>query len=91
MRGSLLFLLLAGSTTCLAAPTVDNHNYVVHEKRHTSPHHWTRRSRAHVDEILPVRIGLTQRNLHRAEEFMLDISDPSSPNFGMPEAVRGEH
>jgi tripeptidyl-peptidase I len=31
---------------------------------------------------LPVRIGLTQSNLHRAEEYLLDISHPKSPNYG---------
>lgn len=31
---------------------------------------------------LPVRIGLTQQNLHRAEEFVYDVSHPESPNYG---------
>jgi tripeptidyl-peptidase-1 len=29
-----------------------------------------------------VRIGLTQSNLHRAEEYLLDVSHPRSPNYG---------
>ena len=32
--------------------------------------------------VLPVRIGLTQSNLHRAEEFLMDVSHPDSPNYG---------
>ncbi|KAK7728146.1 hypothetical protein SLS57_002616 [Botryosphaeria dothidea] len=40
------------------------------------------RDRAHADQILPIRIGLQQRNLHLADEYLSDISDPRSPNFG---------
>lgn len=78
MRFSIL-ALAASLAVCLAIPT---DRYVLHEKRDGPPHQWTKRSRAHADEVLPVRIGLAQRNLHRAEEFMLDVSDPRSPNFG---------
>ena len=67
-------------TACLAAPVA--HDYVLHEKRNAAPHQWTKRSRAHADEILPVRIGLTQSNLHRAEEFIMDVSSPHSANYG---------
>ncbi|KAH6662834.1 peptidase S8/S53 domain-containing protein [Halenospora varia] len=67
---------------CFAAPATNNHNFVLHEKRDGPAHQWTKRARAHPDEILPVRIGLIQSNLHQAEEYILDVSDPSSPNFG---------
>lgn len=43
---------------------------------------WTRSSRAPRDAILPVRIGLAQRNLEHSDRFLEDISDPDSPNFG---------
>lgn len=80
MRLSLALSLLAGAT-CLAAPA-SRHSYVVHEKRGAEPYEWSKRSRAHPAEVLPVKIGLQQRNLHRAEEFILDVSDPRSPNYG---------
>lgn len=32
--------------------------------------------------MLPLRIGLTQRNLDRAEEFLVAVSDPGSPSYG---------
>ena len=80
MRISIVLSLLAASTACSAAPT--NKRYVLHEKRHAEPHMWTKRSKAPSDQVLPVRIGLTQNNLHRAEEFILDVADPRSPNFG---------
>jgi tripeptidyl-peptidase-1 len=83
MRSSNLVAAVAYFAVCFAAPTADNQNFVLHEKRDGAPHQWTKRSRADADEILPVRIGLTQSNLHKAEEYILDVSDPSSPNFGM--------
>lgn len=29
-----------------------------------------------------MRIALTQKNLHKADEFLMDVSHPESPNFG---------
>jgi len=57
--------------------------HVVHEKRDALPIAWTKRSRAPRDAVLPVRIGLKQRNLEHGDRFLYDISDPDSPNFGM--------
>lgn len=82
MRSSIFVAAVACFTACLSAPTADNGRYVLHEKRDGAPHQWSKRSRAHPDEVLPIRIGLVQSNLHKAEEYMLDVSDPSSPNFG---------
>ncbi|KAF8309184.1 subtilisin-like protein [Clavulina sp. PMI_390] len=31
---------------------------------------------------VPVRIHLAQRNLHRAEDLLMDVADPASPNYG---------
>lgn len=33
-------------------------------------------------EVLPVKIGLTQSNLHMLDEWLNDVSHPSSPNYG---------
>jgi tripeptidyl-peptidase I len=82
MRSSIFVTAVAYFAVCSAVPTIDNHHLVLHEKRDGSPHQWTKISRAHAAEILPVRIGLVQSNLHNAEEYILDVSDPSSPNFG---------
>lgn len=87
MRSSIVFVAVAACfvAPCFAAPSsrAENARFVLHEKRDGAPHQWTKRSRANADEILPVRIGLVQSNLHNAEEYILDVSDPSSPNFGM--------
>jgi tripeptidyl-peptidase-1 len=66
--------------SCSAAPASSKH--VVHEKRNGKPHQWEKRDRAVAGHLLPIKIGLRQRNLENAEQFMYDVSDPSSPNFG---------
>ena len=38
--------------------------------------------KAQPEEVLPVRIGLKQQNLHNAEQYLMDVSDPRSPNYG---------
>lgn len=43
---------------------------------------WAKGNRVPGSRRLPVRIGLTQNNLHRAEEFLLDVSHPKSHNYG---------
>lgn len=58
-------------------------SHVLHEKRDAAPVAWTKHSRAPKDTVLPVRIGLKQRNLEHSDRFLDDISDPDSPNFGM--------
>jgi hypothetical protein len=73
-------LLLLGLSSLAAGSPLGSH--VVHEKRNALPVAWTKHSRAPKDTILPVRIGLTQRNLEHSDRFLDDISDPESPNFG---------
>ncbi|KAH6642332.1 peptidase S8/S53 domain-containing protein [Boeremia exigua] len=74
---SLLFLSLNG--LAVGSP-LDSH--VIHEKRDALPVAWIKQSRAPKDTVLPVRIGLTQRNLEHSDRYLDDISDPDSPNFG---------
>jgi tripeptidyl-peptidase-1 len=64
-----------------SSPTSTTH-HVVHERRSRSPQHWTRHSRLHPEAVLPIRIGLTQQNLHRAEEFINQVSHPDSELYG---------
>jgi tripeptidyl-peptidase-1 len=52
------------------------------EKRDFAPHAWIKRSKLDGDMVLPVRIALAQNNLHRAEEFILQVAGPSSPKYG---------
>ena len=34
------------------------------------------------DEVLPMRIALAQSNMHKADDFLMDVSHPDSPSFG---------
>ncbi|KAL8902038.1 MAG: hypothetical protein Q9207_004903 [Kuettlingeria erythrocarpa] len=78
MRFSLLAVsaLAAGS---FALPSVD---HVEHEKRDRLPPGWQYHEKLQSSEVLPMRIALTQSNLDQAEEFLMDVSHPESPNFG---------
>lgn len=63
---------------------------LTHEKRDTAHGQWTKVGRAAADTPLTLRIGLKQRNLERAEEFMHAISNPLSETYGQhwsPEQV----
>ncbi|KAI0134345.1 putative protease S8 tripeptidyl peptidase I [Xylariales sp. AK1849] len=57
-------------------------HHSVHEERQTLSSRWVKRDRVPANKYLPVRIGLTQSHLHRAEEYLLDVSHPRSPNYG---------
>ncbi|KAI3334490.1 peptidase S8/S53 domain-containing protein [Ustulina deusta] len=81
MRFSTLVVAFASSAiTSLAAPSSSKH--VLHEKRDGKPHLWEKRDRATRSQVLPIRIGLRQRNLENAERYIYEVSDPNSPNFG---------
>jgi tripeptidyl-peptidase-1 len=54
---------------------------VLHERRSSIPSGWTKRSRHALDAVLPLRFGLTQSNIDQLENFILDVSDPESPNY----------
>ncbi|KAH8886793.1 Pro-kumamolisin [Thozetella sp. PMI_491] len=74
-----------------AKPLRRSTRHIVHEESPVGRRHWSRSSRLHHEAILPVQIGLTQSNLHRAEEFIMDVSHPSSPNYGKhwtPDQIR---
>lgn len=64
---STLALLLA---TVAAAPTPATH--VLHERRSESAA-WVKLNRVHEDVKLPMRIGLTQSNLHNADEYLMKV------------------
>lgn len=71
---------LALSTTASAIPTLSSH--VVHEKRSETPERWLKRDRVPPWAKLPVRIGLAQQNMAIGHEYLMDVSHPSSPNYG---------
>ncbi|KAL9119180.1 MAG: hypothetical protein Q9187_004267 [Circinaria calcarea] len=81
MRFSFVTVVGALAVCTLALPASVPH--VVHERRSSSSS-WSEVARIKPDGriTLPVRIGITQNNLERGHDFLMDISDPSSENYG---------
>ncbi|OLN96401.1 Aorsin [Colletotrichum chlorophyti] len=75
-------LLTALAAVTFANPTTRSHSHVLHEERHPARREWVKKHRLHTLARLPVRIGLAQSNLHRANEFMNNVAHPASPNYG---------
>ncbi|KAI9442325.1 subtilisin-like protein [Lactarius indigo] len=87
MRG--LLQVLAICSVVLAAPS-QRANHVVHERRAVEPIGWVRSHRAEPDDIIPLRIGMKQQNLHMLEDLLMDVAHPDSPAYGQhwtPEKV----
>ncbi|KAG9242153.1 peptidase S8/S53 domain-containing protein [Calycina marina] len=81
MKLTVAYLVATFVALCVAAPAPSS--YVVHEKRETQLDKWIKRdSKLNKDSIVPVSIGLTQRNLDNGHDFLMDVSHPDSPNFG---------
>ncbi|KAK5115872.1 hypothetical protein LTR85_009466 [Meristemomyces frigidus] len=80
MRFALLAAAFTGLAAAVPSPLAGSH--VIHEKRSGLPVAWRHHSRAERSTILPVRIGLRQRNLEQGNRFLEDVSDPESSNFG---------
>lgn len=73
-------LALLSAVVLGAAPSTV---HVTHERRDIDSHrHWEKRSRLEPHDVIPVRIGLTQRNLDQGYDLLMDVSDPDSKNFG---------
>ncbi|KAE8419834.1 peptidase S8/S53 domain-containing protein [Aspergillus pseudocaelatus] len=70
-------ILVAG---VLAIPT--RTDYVLHERRDAIPSHWTGEKRLNGQTVLPMRIGLTQSNLDRGHDLLMEVSTPGSHRYG---------
>ena len=78
MRSSLLALgALIVSTS--AAPSA---SHIQHEKRSFLPPGWEKHERIPGHEVIPMRFALAQQNLHKADQYLMDVSSPDSPNYG---------
>lgn len=66
---------LAVGTLLLSVQSVavPNPGLVVHEKRHAPPTRWVKRDRIPRNAVLPIRIGLTQNNLEKGHDFLMDV------------------
>lgn len=66
-----LGFLSALATQVIAVPVVADH--VVHERRDYVPEAWVKRHRLDPGAILPVRIGMTQQNLDKGYDMLLEV------------------
>jgi tripeptidyl-peptidase-1 len=66
-------LLLGALGVCAAQAAVIPTTHVVHEKRHAPPRKWVKRDRVSSEAILPMRIGLKQRNLEQGHSLLMDV------------------
>ncbi|KAH8994045.1 subtilisin-like protein [Lactarius akahatsu] len=89
MRG--ILQVLAICSVALAAPSqLERGNHVVHERRTIEPIGWVQSHRADADDIIPMRVGMKQQNLHMLEDLLMDVAHPDSPTYGQhwtPERV----
>lgn len=61
--------LLAGIASAVPAPNT----HVLHEKRHAPDSLWSKAARVDGKTYLPMRIALTQTNLEKGDDFLLEV------------------
>ncbi|KAK8009688.1 Aldo/keto reductase [Apiospora arundinis] len=74
-------LLALAALTAAFPPSRRATHLVTHEKRTQLPEGWTKREKVNGRAMLPLRIGLKQRNLGRADELLDEVSNPKSGNY----------
>lgn len=72
MHFSLFVATAALAAVAAAAPTAPA-SHVVHEKRDALPRNWVKRSRLEGNVKLPMRVGLTQSNLHKGDDLLMEV------------------
>lgn len=86
MKSSWVAIVALLSTVAIsAAPSKRFAQHIEHETRENVSYAWTKRDDpAFLDKraIIPLRINLSQKNLHGAEDKLMEVSDPDSPNYG---------
>lgn len=74
-----IFAVAGLLSTVSCAPAT---HFTIHERRQAGDSTWLPRD-VELDRrtVLPISIGLTQQNLHKGHDFLMDVSDPNSPNY----------
>jgi tripeptidyl-peptidase-1 len=79
----LSLLALIGFAAYASAAPAPPSSHVVHEKREVQHQKWARRDiKLNRDAVIPMSIGLTQSNLDKGYDYLMDVSHPQSPNYG---------
>ena len=79
MKFASILTASALAVTAIASPTT---HLTIHEKRDAAPIGWAKRGLLPRDAVLPMSIAVKQGNLDKAYEHLMDVSHPSSENFG---------
>jgi len=66
-----LSVLSAFAAQVVAVPHPASH--VVHERRDSTPKAWIKRDRLAATVELPVRIGMTQSNLDKGHDLLMEV------------------
>ncbi|KAI8980197.1 subtilisin-like protein [Trametes punicea] len=80
MLASHVLIAVLGAVAALAGPPLSRR--VLHEGRNGPPQGWTPHRRADPDVVVPLKVALRQSNIHELENYLLDVADPGSPNYG---------
>lgn len=78
-------IVAALAASAAAVPAALPHlQHVVHEKRdlEATARSWVKRSTVPVGRSLPLRVGLTQRNLDQGHDMLMAVAEHDSPSFG---------
>ena len=75
-------LLHLASVAALVASTLAAPSHVLHERRDVAHPEFVKRSPVPIGRTLPVRIGLTQRNLDYGHDLLMEVSTPGSSRYG---------
>jgi tripeptidyl-peptidase-1 len=71
MRLLVISVLAVFAVLSSAAPRPSTH--AVHEKREASPKQWMKGDRLWSEALLPVRVGLKQRNIENGYDYLLEV------------------
>ena len=66
-------ILIGTFAVCAIAAPSPASRHVVHEKRDHTLRTWEKRDRVDPEQLLPVRIGLTQSNLHKGPRLLHEV------------------
>jgi tripeptidyl-peptidase-1 len=65
----------------VASITATSLHHLTHERQVPGAAGWEKRFKLKSDSVLPMRIALAQQNIDAAEEYLLSVSDPTSPQY----------
>jgi len=65
--------LLLGALAAVAIAAPAPHGFVLHEKRTKLPRSWAKREAVSSRLMMPMRIGLKQRNLDQGPDMLMEV------------------